>query len=140
MNGLSKFSMLALFGCWTTMALLVGCGGSGAGGDTAHWQGEVTIDGQPLPAGTQGSITFRPEGAQAKPITVQVVDGKYDSPQTPKGKITAYFDLNKPTGKTFTSERTGEVVEEMESIVPRENLQGVQLEVTEDKTDATIDL
>jgi hypothetical protein len=116
----------------------LGCGGST--GNVAHWQGEVTIDGNPLPAGTQGAITFRPEEKGAKPITVQLNEGKFDSPQVPLGKVKAYFSLNKPTGKRLHSDRTGTDYDELVDIVPRDAQAGIDLEVAGDDSDVKIDL
>lgn len=130
--------------CAATACLIVlpltGCG-TDSKGDVAHWSGEVTLDGKPLPDDAEGSITFRSMGAGGgQAVTVRVENGHYDSPQTPKGKVIAYFDINRPTGRTYHSERVGKDVQETKSIVPEEHLQGIEFDVTEDKSDASIDL
>lgn len=128
---------------FTLSALLVtaGCGSGSTSEDTAHWQGTVTIGGNPLPADAVGSITFRPVGeSSAKPVTVQIVDGTYDSPATPRGKVKAYVNVSKPTGRTMHSDRTGQDVPEMESIVPPERSMGIDLDVEGDNSEANIEL
>ena len=125
--------------CLLSMSL-VGCGGD-SNSNVVHWSGEITLDGKPLPSDCVGSITFRPmtsSGGQA--VTVRIENGHYDSPQTPKGKVQAFFDIERPTGRTFHSDRVDKDVPETESIVPSEHAQGMEFDVTEDKSDANIDL
>lgn len=110
-------------------------------GNTAHWSGEVTLDGQPLPADASGSITLRtmgPGGGQA--VTVQIKDGRYDSPQTPKGTVIAYFDISQPTGRTYFSDRVQKEIQETKSIVPDKHAQGVQVEVSGNDPAANFEL
>jgi hypothetical protein len=119
---------------------LTGCGKNSTD-KTAHWSGEITLGGKPLPDDAEGSITFRPlspKGGQA--VTVRIENGSYDSPLTPKGKIIAYFDINQPTGRTFHSDRVGKDVPETKSIVPAGPAQGMEFNVTGDKSDANIGL
>src|SRR5688500_15158163 len=98
-------SLLALT---ITLGWCVGCGGGSSSGNTAHLEGTVTLDGQPLPAGSEGAITFRPtQSGQGRPVTVTIADGKYDSPATPKGAVKAFVTISKPTGRMLKSERTG---------------------------------
>ncbi|MAT69834.1 MAG: hypothetical protein CMJ58_09950 [Planctomycetaceae bacterium] len=122
------------------MAATVGCSGGG-NENVAHWSGAVTIGGQPLPAGAEGSITFRPTGnGDAKAVSVTINDGKYDSPNTPKGSVIAYFDINVPAGPPVYSERVGREIQEMKSIVPPSQSQGMPLTINEDNSDANLDL
>jgi hypothetical protein len=132
---LQTTSLLAL-----SMALgaSLGCGGGSSSGDTAHLQGTVTIGGQPLPADAHGSITFRNDAGKA--VTAPIVDGSYDSPQTPRGAVKAYFTISTPTGKTYKSERTGAEVPETVSIVPASASGGLDVEVSTDKRDQNFDL
>jgi hypothetical protein len=120
--------------------LVMGCDGGGSS-NTAHWQGTVTVDGQPLPGDAAGSITFRPVGSgTARAVTVQIENGKYDSPETPKGNVKAFFNIERPTGETYTSERTGEEVVVTESMVPETSAQGLDIEVTGNNADGNFDL
>ncbi|BBO31187.1 hypothetical protein [Lacipirellula parvula] len=132
MRFVSLLALIATF-CWCT-----GCGGRSSTGNTAHLQGQVTIGGQPLPAGADGAITFRTTAGGA--VTVPIAEGKYDSPATPRGAVKAYFSINKPTGKTYKSARTGTDVAETVSIVPASVSNGVEVEVSGDKADQNFDL
>jgi hypothetical protein len=128
-------SLLALT---ATLGWCTGCGGGSSTGNTAHLQGQVTIGGQPLPAGADGAITFRASAGGA--VTVPIAEGKYDSPATPRGAVKAYFSINKPTGKTYKSARTGTDVAETISIVPASVSKGIDVEVSGDKADQNFDL
>lgn len=130
--------LVSLLALMATLSCCTGCGGGSSTGNTAHLQGEVTIGGQPLPAGADGAITFRTDSGGA--VTVPIAEGKYDSPATPKGAVKAYFSINKPTGKTYKSERTGTEVVEKASIVPASVGNGVNVEVSGDKSDQNFDL
>ena len=118
---------------------LAGCGG-GSDGNTAHWSGTVTIGGQPLPADAEGSITFRPTSREGKPVSVPIENGRYDSPNTPKGQVIALFSIQRPTGRTYHSDRTGEDVAETEDIVPVKHGQGMKLDVQGDDSEANLEL
>ena len=132
---LRTVSLLALS---LALGASLGCGGGTSSDDTAHLQGVVTIDGQPLPAEAQGSITFRNDAGRA--ITAPIVEGRYDSPQTPRGAVKAYFTISKPTGKTYKSGRTGADVPETVSIVPASASGGLDVEVSADNSDQNFDL
>ena len=115
------------------LTLVMECCGCGqGGGDTVHLAGKVTLDGKPLPAGARASITFRPNDPKVKAVTMPIVDGKYDSPQTPKGAFKASFEINVPTGKKLMSDRTGEQYDETQNVVPPKYQQGIELNVTDD--------
>jgi hypothetical protein len=62
------------------VALLAGCSGRPATGTVA---GTVTLDGQPLKAGT---IKFVPEDPKIDPVLVDVVDGNYTA-EVPVGTV-----------------------------------------------------
>jgi hypothetical protein len=118
----------------------MGCDGGGSS-NTAHWQGTVTVDGQPLPGDATGSITFRPIGSgTARAVTVPIENGSYDSPQTPKGTVRAIFGITRPTGEARFDERAGREIAELESIVPEKSAQGVDIEVTGNNADGNFDL
>ncbi|WP_428308106.1 hypothetical protein [Lacipirellula sp.] len=129
--------LVSLLALTTTLSWCTGCGGGSSTGNTAHLQGQVTIGGQPLPAGADGAITFR---TSAGAVTVPIADGKYDSPATPRGAVKAYFSINKPTGKTYKSARTGTDVAETVSIVPASVSKGIDVEVSSDRADQNFDL
>ncbi len=115
----------------------LGCGKSGSSTPSVHLQGAVMIDGEPVPANAQASITFQPSaGNKGRPVTVPIVGGKYDSPETPLGSVLAIVSLNIPTGKTVMSERMGGEVPEIKTIaLSPEQAGGIKLDLTEDKLD-----
>ena len=110
----------------------VGCGGGASSGDTAHLQGAVTIGGQPLPTDVEASILFRPtQEAQGKTVSVPVVGGRYDSPETPTGAVKAFFTIQQPTGRVFDNDR-GAPIKEQKSLVPDKYGAGLDLTVSDD--------
>lgn len=122
------------------VAVMTGCH-SDSSADVAHWSGEITIDGQPLPDDATGTISFRPVGGGTAPAAgAPIENGRYDSPNTPKGSVMVYFDIQQPTGKSHYSERVGQEIQETKSIVPAEHGQGIQKEVTGDNLEADFDL
>lgn len=111
---------------------LVGCGPSGDT-NTAHLRGKITLKGAALPENARGSVTFRPVDLNSgKAVTVQIVGSEYDSPATPRGAVKAYIEISAPTGKKIKSERTGEVYDELASILPPNAQRGIDINVSED--------
>jgi hypothetical protein len=118
-------------------ALVVGCGGAA---DTVHLQGQVTFDGQPLPADAEGSISFQPtKGDQSRATVAKIIDGQYDAPNAPPGRVKATISLVKPTGKMLDNGR-GEPSPEYESLIPADYSNAFDLEVSGDKTEQNFDL
>lgn len=116
---------------------LSGCGGGAA--RTAHLAGAVTIDGEPVPDDADATVSFSPvDGGQA--VSVAIVNGRYDSPDTPQGSVVAKFYISRPVGPVKTSERTGEQYRDIENMVPPEAAAGVTLEVDGDDTSRDFDL
>lgn len=123
---------------WWHFALLVGvvlsigCGKFSNTG--AHLTGEVTLDGQPLPKDASASVTFRPLGDVGQPVSAEIVEGRYDCPGVPEGKVLAVLSISIPTGRTFQGDlRTGESGRQFESVVLSANqASGINLEVTDD--------
>jgi hypothetical protein len=130
--------IVSLLALTITLGWCAGCGGGSSSGNTAHLQGAVTLAGQPLPADAEGAITFRSDSGGA--VTVQITEGRYDSPATPKGAVKAYVNISKPTGKTYRSERTGADVAETINIVPAKYSGGIDVQVSEDNEDQNFDL
>ena len=119
--------------------ILPGC--DTGSGTTANWSGQVTVGGQPLPADAEGSISFQPTSADSgRGVTVPVENGRYVSPETPKGKVRVMFDLKRPTGRTYHSERTGTDVPVTESMVPPAKAAGIEIQVDGNRSDADFDL
>jgi hypothetical protein len=117
-----------------------GCDSRGAAGNTAHWAGTVTIDGQPIPQDASASILFKPtQSGQAKSVSAQILQGKYDSPETPKGHVKAFFSISRPTGRMIR-EGQGNPYPEILSIVSSEYGSGMELDVSEDDMNRDFDL
>jgi hypothetical protein len=101
----------------------------------------VTIAGQPLSDKAVGGVSFRPmQAGQGREVFAQLTNGRYDSPQTPKGPVKVYFSISQPTGRTIKSERTGQEVPELANAVPEKYAAGVDLDVTGDNSDQNFDL
>jgi hypothetical protein len=134
-NRLSIVVILALPLC----TMLPGCGGGG--GNTAHLQGTVTVGGQPIPADASATVTFDPTqtGPDKKSVSVPIVNGKYDSPETPTGSVKAVFTIQVPDGAPFTTDR-GTQGQNYKNIVPQDKQAGVSLEVSGDNDSQNFDL
>jgi len=130
------------WGAAALIAALSGAGCNGASsGETAHLEGAITLDGQPLPADAQASITFQPtQHGHGRAVTVQVVESRYDSPNTPTGSVKAHLSIMKPTGKMLHSERTAEDYPETTSILPEKYASGIDLDVTGDRSDQDFEM
>jgi len=128
---------------WVATALVIVVSCAGCGGDasnTAHVQGQVTIEGQPLPADAIGSITFQPTTpGQGPTVGAPLEDGKYDSPKTPLGPLRAYITVQQPTGRTIDNAR-GAPAPEYKNIVSDQYGVGIEVEVTGDQDDLNFDL
>jgi hypothetical protein len=115
-----------------------GCGTTNGG--ATRLQGQVTLNGKPLPADAKAFVTFVPEGNPGKAVSVPVTNGNYDSPDTPVGKVNVQFEISREVGPTKTSERTGQSYREMENLVPGKYSTGLPLEVTGDNSTQNFDL
>jgi hypothetical protein len=117
--------------------LTSGCGESS--GPTAHLAGTVTVHGEPVPSDAQAALSFAPlDGGEA--VSVPIVNGRYDSPDTPKGKVLVKFYISQPVGPEKVSERTGEKYRDIANLVPPEHAAGMVIEVQGDKSNQDFDL
>lgn len=130
---MGKLPLCCLIGC-----LLFTTGCSGDAGPTAHLAGTVTLRGKPLPPDAQAGISFQPATGDA--VKVKIVDGKYDSPETPQGKVVVTFHISKPVGPVKTSPRTGKEFQNIVNIVPPKYAVGIPLEVNGDNLEQNFDL
>jgi hypothetical protein len=107
-----------------------------------HLKGKVTLDGAPVPANAQASVTFQPTaGNKGKAVTAAIANGEYDSPNTPRGPVLAIMSLSIPTGKMIMSERMGTEVPEIKTVtLSQEQMGGITLDVTGDETAHDFDL
>jgi hypothetical protein len=133
-----SFALIAIIAASAATAL-TGCGAGSSGKPTAHLSGTLTIDGQPVPANTVGSVTFRPPGSgQASPVTAQVVDGKYDCPNVPQGDVTVFFQLQQ-LGKMI-GEPGRQYPERRDLLAEKYSVSGIDLKVTDDNSNQNFDL
>ena len=114
--------------CLAVIAAAIGCSGSSS---TAHLAGTVTVGGKPIPAEAKASITFHGSG-EGQTVNVPIVDGKYDSPATPRGDVRVYFSISQEVGPVKKSERTGTDYRDIVEIVPPKYATGVALTVADD--------
>ena len=91
--------------------------------------GTVTLRGMPLPADATAFISFTPAAAGVPAASAAIVGGRYDCPRTPQGQVTAVFEITKPLGPPRTSDRTGAVFQETQSLVPARYAAGVPLTI-----------
>jgi hypothetical protein len=118
---------------------VAGCNAGGSKG-TAHLQGTVTIDGKPIPADATTNIMFRATTqGQAKSTSTQIVDGIYDAPDAPLGKVMVYIDIQQPTGK-MKREGIGTPYAEYRDLIATKYDEGIPLEVTDDNSKQNFDL
>lgn len=120
-------------------ALVFFCGCGPGSSPSAHLSGTVTIDGKPIPADATASLSFVPTDS-SKAVALPIVDGRYDSPRTPQGKITVHFSISRPTGPEKVSERTGEKYRDIANLVPPEHAAGMVIEVQGDNSSQNFDL
>jgi hypothetical protein len=124
---------------------LAGCGQSSNSGPVAHWQGKVTIGGQPVPADAQGRISFMPKltqpGQKAKPSSAEIVGGKYDAPNVPLGPVTVSFNIVRWSGKTVTAGTDStRPMPKWDFLVPEKYRDGIPFEVEEGELTKDFDL
>jgi hypothetical protein len=121
---------------WLLLVLSIGTGlsvGCGKPSDAvARLSGEVTLDGQPLPGDSLGSVSFQSiDIGKARATSAQIINGRYDCPNVPRREVLAHIRLSIPTGRTYRDERTGKDVSELENVVlTAEQEDGIELNVT----------
>ena len=112
------------------LLILAGCGVGGP--KTAHLSGTVSLGGQAVPADAQASISFKATTIdQGRSANAQIINGKYDLPNTPIGKVKVFFSIQQPTGK-MAREGVGAPYAEYRSLTPAKYETGMDLEITGD--------
>lgn len=97
--------------------------------------GDVTINGEPLPADAEGYIQFMPaSGGQAAPAHTEIIDSRYTAEAVPKGTVTAIFHITRLTGKMVREDNAPGATPypEREDLVPKKHRAGVTIEVEGD--------
>jgi hypothetical protein len=115
-----------------------GCNAGGRPG-TAHVEGTVTINGQPLPADAQANITFAPSTRGGRSAGAVITNGKYDCPDAPVGKVKVYLSVMRRTGRMIT-ESDNRPYAEMGSIIASKYASGIDAEITGDNANQDFDL
>jgi hypothetical protein len=127
----SVIALRAILLASAALFLASGCGKSDS--PKAHLAGAVTIKGASIPSDADASISFAPlAGGQS--VSVPIVGGRYNSPQTPEGTVTVKFYISQPIGPEKLSERTGEKFRDVTNLVPAEHAAGIVLEVRGDNS------
>lgn len=122
-------------GLWIAAILIGisgGCGGSGgdqAQFESARLEGEVTLDGKPIPEGT---IQFVPQDQKAPPTTVPILEGRYVAPKVGLGRVIVTMNVAPPErpaviDSSYTPPPT--------VTIPDRYRKGVPIDVKEDKSD-----
>jgi hypothetical protein len=96
------------------VAAFAGCGSNA--GSTVH--GKVTLDGEPV---TAGSIAFFPTADSGRKAAAAIEQGAYALAKTdglPPGKYRVEINWPKPTGKKIASADPGMQADEMREVVP----------------------
>ncbi len=98
---MTRFTRCAL--CQLLPILLAVCsGGCGDGGDGARVDGTVTLDGANI---EKGSISFFPQGGEAKGAGGTIVNGKYSVKGLGTGKYRVHIDIPSGNKKPTQEER-----------------------------------
>ncbi|MGI9177575.1 MAG: hypothetical protein ACR2IT_06935 [Pirellulales bacterium] len=107
--------------------LLTGCGGRST--PPVPVSGTVTLHGEAIPTDAKAFISFTPTTPGAKSVSAAVTGGNYASPATPRGSVTVFFEITKPLGPPRKSDRTGQMYQETQSLVPARYAAGVPLTI-----------
>lgn len=115
MGILGRQTVFAIVIAWLAV-WIAGCGDSGG---RQALSGVVSLDSQPLPAGT---ITFRPLQSGGGPTSGGKIDrGKYSIPANQgveSGRFRVEIKANRPTGRKEVWEVTGEEFEHVQQYLP----------------------
>jgi hypothetical protein len=88
-------------------------------------EGAVTVDDQPVPAGT---ISFSPlESTGAQAVSADIRDGKYHSAEVPRGRLLVHINAFQDTGEKFVE--FGIEYPKMKNLVPEKYQPGIELTV-----------
>ena len=125
---------IVLIAGWSLVA--AGCGAPTSPYPSARVAGNITLDGQPLPA---GNISFIPtEGGQSRPTAIDFHNGAYNLDDAPLGSVRVRIISPQETGKMIpgSSQPEPEIID----IVPAGYRQGIEVEITGDNDKLNFDL
>lgn len=121
--------MLRLLGLLFVCGCFAGCGGPSY--PTATLQGQVTVDGKPIPDGT---LSITPlTGNRGQGMSTSIRAGKYHVEGVPQGRVRVDFNAVQATGKTVLVFDRPEP--EMMSLIPEAYRSGLEIEVKGEKMD-----
>lgn len=108
---------------------------------TAHLQGNVTIDGQPIPDDAEAVIMIRPVGeGQSRGKSARLVGSRFDVPDAPRGPVLVQFSIEQPTGEIAPFAPGARREMRYRSLVPEEYTPGVKVEVEGDNLNMEFEL
>jgi len=142
-KSLNFLTVLCLF---SSLLAVVGCGSGGSSGPIVKWSGTVTVAGKPIPTDlVEAFILVRPANPDqhglAGPTQGEVKpDGTYQLKDVPKGKVVVQFRLMQKTGKMATDPVTKEKTDKLASIVPKDKVNGIEIDATKDDKQMNFDL
>jgi hypothetical protein len=92
-----------------------------------------------VPADATASITFMPTSREQAPVaTVAIVNGAYDSPNTPQGAVKASFSILQPAGPVRQTDRG--TSQDVKDLVPSNYATGIEIQVSDDNSKQDFDL
>lgn len=107
-----------------------GCGAKSGG--KAHLQGNVTLNGKPIPDDATAFVVFAPDGKGTDSVSVPITKGHYDSSGIPRGELKVFFQITRPFGPMKKSEHTGQSFQDVANLVPDKYATGIPLKVDGD--------
>lgn len=108
--------------------------------EPARIQGAVTLAGKPVPADAEAFIVFAAGPNHSTSVSAPIVNGRYDSPRTPRGDVTVFFEISHPVGPERKSDRTGLMVRDVATLVPSRYATGIAIHVDGDESGRDFDL
>jgi hypothetical protein len=111
------------------LALAAGCGRSAF--RTAHVEGSVTVDGEPVERGNVSFLSLQAGGGPN--ATARIFGGRYEAEGVPQGKVRVYLHAVKETQRTVTINQRSE--RETVSVIPEKFHTGLEIEVGADRVE-----
>lgn len=117
---MSKLHLLIVFGA---LLAIVGCGGAAFPVSTV--EGSVSVDGEPIPAGT---VSFTPLSSHTgQAIAAEIRAGKYRSDKVPRGRSLVHITAFQDKGDKHVE--FGITYPKLTNLVPEKYRSGIELSV-----------
>ena len=118
---------------------IAGCSGSSSDFPKVQWEGEVTINQQPIPQDATGWIIVSPTSGEQAPATRALIEnGHYRLDAVPKGKVNVSFSIARQTGR-IVNDGVNSVPEEVD-LVPPSLMSGIDIIAEESNYKQNFDL